>query len=85
MSPEPQVPMELGGGGNPQQEQIDQLLEMLEMRLADPDSAHRPMVLSGEVDVKRLGANHSEMEFIAALRWSVEEVSRAFGGSRRCS
>ena len=29
--------------------------------------------------MKRLGANQSEMEFIAALRWSVEEVSRAFG------
>ena len=49
------------------------------MRLADPNSDHRPIVLSGGVDVKRLGANHSEMEFIAALQWSVEEVSRAFG------
>ena len=55
------------------------MLEMLEMRLADPNSDHRPMVLSGGVEVKRLGANHSEMEFIAALQWSVEEVSRAFG------
>ena len=37
------------------------------------------MILSGGIDMKRLGANQSEMEFIAALRWSVEEVSRAFG------
>ena len=29
--------------------------------------------------MKRLGSNQSEMEFIAALQWSVEEVSRAFG------
>ena len=65
--------------GNPQQEQIDQLLAMWEMRLADPDSAHRPMILSSGIDMKRLGANHSDMEFIAALQWSVEEVSRAFG------
>ena len=65
--------------GGLQQEQIDQLLEMWEMRLADPDSAHRPMILSDGMDMKRLGANHSDMEFIAALQWSVEEVSRAFG------
>ena len=65
--------------GNPQQEQIDQLLEMWEMRLANPDTAHRPMVLSSGLDMKRLGSSHSDMEFIAALQWSVEEVSRAFG------
>ncbi len=61
------------------QEQIDQLLNMWETRLVDPDQAHTPTVLSGGVDMKRLGSNHSEMEFIAGLRWSVEEVSRAFG------
>lgn len=64
---------------NPQQDQLDQLLESWRIRLADPDSAHRPMILSGGMDMKRLGANQSEMEFIAALQWSVEEVSRAFG------
>ena len=65
--------------GNPQQDQIDRLLETWEMRLTDPDSAHRPLVLSAGVDMKRLGSNHADMEFIAALQWSVEEVSRAFG------
>ena len=65
--------------GNPQPEQIDQLLDEWDMRLADPDSAHRPMILSAGLDMKRLGSNHSDMEFIAALQWSVEEVSRAFG------
>ena len=29
--------------------------------------------------MKRLGSNQNEMEFIGALEWSVEEVSRAFG------
>ncbi|MYK61713.1 MAG: phage portal protein, partial [Chloroflexi bacterium] len=65
--------------GNPQQEQIDELIERWETRLANPDTAHRPMILSAGVDMKRLGSNQSDMEFIAALQWSVEEVSRAFG------
>ncbi len=65
--------------GSPQQEQIDQLIDSWEARLRNPDTAHRPMILSGGIEMKRLGANQSEMEFIAALRWSVEEVSRAFG------
>ncbi len=64
---------------NATQDQIDELLEKWEVRLLDPDLAHRPTVLSGGIDMKRLGSNHSEMEFIAALQWSVEEVSRAFG------
>ncbi len=64
---------------NPSQDQIERLLETWEMRMVDPDQAHKPTVLSGGIDMKRLGSNHSEMEFIAALRWSVEEVSRAFG------
>ena len=64
---------------NPSQDQIERLLETWEMRLVDPDQAHKPMVLSGGIDMKRLGSNHSEMDFIAALQWSVEEVSRAFG------
>ena len=65
--------------GNPQQEQIDQLIDRWDQRLANPDTAHRPMILSAGVDMKRLGSNQSDMEFIAALQWSVEEVSRAFG------
>ncbi len=64
---------------NPTQDQIDRLLETWEVRLVDPNQAHKPIVLSSGVDMKRLGTNQSEMEFIAALEWSVEEVSRAFG------
>ena len=66
-------------GSNPSEDQIERLLETWDERVADPDRAHQPVVLSGGIDMKRLGINHSEMEFIAALQWSVEEVSRAFG------
>ena len=62
-----------------QQEHIDLMMDLWDERLRNPDLAHRPMILSSGVDMKRLGGNHSDMEFIAALEWSVEEVSRAFG------
>ena len=39
---------------------------------------HRPLVLDGGLDVRRLGGNQTDMEFVGALQWSVEEVSRAF-------
>ena len=64
---------------NAGQDDIDRLLDIWEYRVEDPDRAHRPIVLSGGIDMKRLGSNHSDMEFIAGLQWSVEEVSRAFG------
>ncbi len=64
---------------NPSQDQIDRLMETWRERLIDPDKAHEPILLSRGIDMKRLGSNHSEMEFIAALQWTVEEVSRAFG------
>ena len=65
--------------GVPQQQQVDEVLDKWDARFSNPDKAHRPMILNSGIDMKRLGANQSEMEFIAALQWSVEEVSRAFG------
>ena len=64
---------------NPSEDQVDRLLETWDERISDPNRAHQPIVLGGGIDMKRLGMKHSEMEFIAALQWSVEEVSRAFG------
>ena len=40
--------------------------------------AHRLMVFGGGVKMYGLGANQSEMEFLGALEWSVEDVPRAF-------
>ena len=58
---------------------IDRLMDHWNQRLIDPDSAHKPIFLGEGMDMKRLGAKQSQSEFISALRWSVEEVSRAFG------
>ena len=61
------------------EDEIERLMEDWDGRIYDPNLAHRPLVLAGGVDMKRLGSNQNEMEFIGALEWSVEEVSRAFG------
>ena len=60
-------------------EEIDRILEAWDSRVYEPLFAHRSFVIYGGVEMKRIGSNHGEMEFIAALEWSVEEVSRAFG------
>ena len=60
-------------------DEMERVLEEWESRVYEPWLAHRPFVLYGGIDIKRLGSSQSDMEFIAALEWSVEEVSRAFG------
>ena len=39
----------------------------------------RPAIASFIKDIKTLGFSHREMEFIQVLRWSLEDVSRAYG------
>ena len=41
--------------------------------------AHRPAIASFVRDIKTLGFSHKDMDFIQGLRWSLEEVSRAYG------
>lgn len=53
-----------------------------EARYRGPANAHRPAVASFVRDIKTLGLSHREMDFIQGLRWSLEEVSRAFGVPR---
>ena len=53
-----------------------------ESRFRGPDNAHRPAIASFVRDIKTLGLSHREMDFIQGLRWSLEEVSRAFGVPR---
>ncbi len=65
-----------------EQGDADRILEARESRAYQPLLAHRPVVMAGGIEMMRLGSNHSEMEFIAASEWSVEEVSRAFGAPK---
>ena len=62
--------------------EIEDFYRRWEARFRGPAHAHRPAVASFVRDIKTLGMSHREMDFIQGLRWSLEEVSRAYGVPR---
>ena len=62
--------------------EVDDFYRRWEARYRGPANARRPAVASFVRDIKTLGLSHREMDFIQGLRWSLEEVSRAFGVPR---
>ncbi len=59
--------------------EVEDFYDRWEKRYRGPAKAHRPAIASFVKDIKTLGFTHREMEFIRGLRWSLEEVSRAYG------
>ena len=59
--------------------EIENFYHRWEDRYQGPAKAHRPAIASFIKDVKTLGFNHREMEFLQGLRWSLEDVSRTYG------
>ena len=62
--------------------EVEDFYRRWETRYRGPANAHRPAVASFVRDIKTLGLSHREMDFIQGLRWSLEEVSRAYGVPR---
>ena len=62
--------------------EIEDFYRRWEARFRGPAHAHRPAIASFVRDIKTLGLSHREMDFIQGLRWSLEEVSRAYGVPR---
>ena len=62
--------------------EIEDFYRHWEARFRGPAHAHRPAIASFVRDIKTLGLSHREMDFIQSLRWSLEEVSRAYGVPR---
>ena len=60
-------------------EEVDDFYQRWEKRFKGAGNAHRPAIASFIKDIKTLGFNQREMEFIQGLRWSLEEVSRVYG------
>ena len=58
---------------------VQDFYERWEARYQGPGNAHRPAIANYISDIKTLGLTHREMDFIQGLRWSLEEVSRAYG------
>lgn len=59
--------------------EIEDFYQRWEMRYRGPQNAHRPAIANFVRDIRTLGLSHRDMDFIRGLRWSLEEVSRAYG------
>lgn len=59
-------------------QQARELSESLERRFKGVDKAHRWGVFRDEVQVQELGVTPHDAEFMDALRWSLEDISRAY-------
>lgn len=59
--------------------EIEEFYTRWEARYRGPGNAHRPAIASFVRDIKTLGFSQRDMDFIQGLRWSLEEVSRAYG------
>lgn len=60
------------------EQEIKRLLEEWESRFSGPLNRLRPVVLSAGMKASQLGFSPKDMEYIGALRWTVEDVARAF-------
>jgi HK97 family phage portal protein len=59
--------------------ELEEFYTRWEMRHQGSANSNRPAVASAVRDVKTLGLSHRDIDFIQGLRWSLEEVSRAYG------
>ena len=59
--------------------EVEDFYERWEARYRGITNPHRPAIASFVSDIKTLGFSHRDMDFIQGLRWSLEEVSQAYG------
>ena len=60
-------------------EEVEDFYQRWGKRYRGPANAHRPAIASFIKEIKTLGFNQRDMEFIQGLRWSLEDVSRVYG------
>ena len=63
---------------NPDAGEVKSLLEEWESRFSGPLNRLRPVVLSAGMKASQVGFSPKDMEYIGALRWTVEDVARVF-------
>lgn len=66
-------------GQNLTEEQAKSLTTQMNRRFAGIDNAHKVGVLRFDVDVKQLNMTPHDAEFLGALKWTLEDVCRAYG------
>ncbi len=59
--------------------EIEEFYTRWDARYRGVQNAHRPAIANFVRDIRTLGLSHRDMDFIRGLRWSLEEVSRAYG------
>ncbi len=59
-------------------EQAEELEHSLERRFKGVDKAHRWGVFRFEAQLQQIGFNPKDAEFLGALKWSLEEICRAY-------
>ena len=64
--------------GDPSDDEIERLRDDWAKRYSGPQNRQRPIVLSGGMRVSRMGFSPKDMEYLGALRWTVEDVARVF-------
>lgn len=64
---------------DPTEQEVADFYERWEKRFMGSARSHRPALLNKGMDLTRIGLTQKDMEFIAALKWGVEEVSRVTG------
>ena len=60
-------------------DEVEDFYQRWEKRFKGTGNAHRPAIASFIKDIKTLGFSHRDMEYIQGLRWSLEDVARAYG------
>ena len=66
-------------GRDADRRRVSEFYARWESRYRGSGRAHRPCVARARHGRETTGISHKDMEFTEALRWSVEEVARAFG------
>ena len=60
------------------EQEIKAMLDKWESRFSGPLNRLRPVVLSAGMKATKTGFSPKDMEYISALRWTVEDVARVF-------
>ena len=60
-------------------EQADELSDWLHRRFRGVDKAHRWAVMRSEIGMEGAGVTPKDAEFLGAMRWSLNEIARAYG------
>ena len=63
---------------SPTASEVERIRSDWEARYRGPRNRMRPLILSDGLTVKNLGLGPREMQYITGLKWTVEDVSRAF-------